>query len=222
MVSFLRLPYDPPLETTALHACSKTQPQTDRRDNYLGTGGVSLTALAIARATGATTIITSSSDTKLAAAREQYGADHGINYVRTPAWGEEVLRLTGGRGADHVIDVGGAGTIAQSLRCVAYGGTVSSIGFLSSVNKDKDKDGGGSGMEIEDLIIQTMTKGVVLRGVMSGSKQQLEDAVRFVAARPTLRVPLDKTFAFSRDAVVEALEYVAAGKQMGKVCIVRE
>ena len=221
MVSFLRLPYDPPLETTAPHAWNKTQPQTDRRDNYLGTGGVSLTALAIARTTGATTIITSSSDTKLAAAREQYGADHGINYVRTPAWGEEVLRLTGGRGADHVIDVGGAGTIAQSLRCVAYGGTVSSIGFLSSVNKDGGKNG-GSGMEIEDLIIQTMTKGVVLRGVMSGSKQQLEEAVRFVAARPTLRVPLDKTFAFSRDAVVEALEYVAAGKQMGKVCIVRE
>ena len=148
---------------------------------------------------GATTIVTSSSDAKLAAAREQHGADHGINYVRTPAWGKEVLRLTGGRGADHVVDVGGAGTIAQSLRCVAYGGTVSSIGYLSG-------DGGSGNMQVEELIIETIKKGAVLRGVMSGSKQQLEEAVRFVAARPALRVPLDRTFAFSRDAVVEALE----------------
>ena len=77
-------------------------------------------------------------------------------------------------------------------------------------------------MQVEELIIETMKKGAVLRGVMSGSKQQLEEAVRFVAARPKLRVPLDRIFPFTRDAVVEALEYVAAGKQMGKVCIVRE
>ncbi|CAJ2513015.1 Uu.00g011340.m01.CDS01 [Anthostomella pinea] len=174
----------------------------------LGTGGVSLTALIFAKAAGATTIFTSSSDQKLAHVKARYGADHTINYATHADWAAEVQRITGGRGADHIIENGGAGTMRQSLQAVAYGGVVSAIGFLSTVTQD----------QMPDVTMMTMLKGCVTRGILSGSKQQLEEAVRFAQGRG-LEVPVDKTFGYNRDEIIAALQYVADGRHIGKVCI---
>ena len=83
-----------------------------------------MTALIIAKAAGATTIITSSSDEKLRQVKDKYGATHTINYKTRPNWAGEIKRITDGRGVDHIIEVGGAGTIRQSLESVSMGGVV--------------------------------------------------------------------------------------------------
>src|SRR5262249_29684542 len=95
-----------------------------------GTGGVSLFALQFAKLMGARVIATSSSDDKLERLRA-LGADHTINYKSTPEWGKVARALSEGHGVDHVIEVGGAGTLAQSLRAVRVGGTISLIGVLA-------------------------------------------------------------------------------------------
>ena len=92
-----------------------------------GTGGVSIFALQLAKAMGATVIATSSSDAKLAKVRE-LGADHTLNYRTQPEWGNEVLKLTGGRGVDHVVEVGGPGTLPQSITACRIGGHIALIG----------------------------------------------------------------------------------------------
>src|SRR3712207_5588900 len=96
----------------------------------LGTGGVSIFALQLAKAMGANVIITSSSDEKLEKARA-HGADHTINYRTTPAWAQEVLAATQGRGVDHVIEVGGPGTLPQSIAATRVGGHIALIGVLT-------------------------------------------------------------------------------------------
>ena len=93
----------------------------------LGTGGVSVFALQLAKAAGATVVVTSSSDEKLERARD-LGADHTVNYRRHADWGERVADWTGGRGVDHVVEVGGPGTLAQSIAAVRVGGRVALIG----------------------------------------------------------------------------------------------
>ena len=100
---------------------------------FLGTGGVSVTGLILAKAAGARTIITSSSDEKLKHVQEKYGADHVINYKTHPEWSKEVLKLTNNHGADYILENGGAGTIAESINSVAYGGIISVIGFPFSL-----------------------------------------------------------------------------------------
>lgn len=165
-------------------------------------------AIILAKAAGATTIITSSSDDKLEQVKSQYGVDYAINYKKHPKWAEEVMKITDGQGVDQVIEVGGVGTIEQSIASVAYGGTVSIIGFLASLSSDK----------MPNVTLQTLLKGANLRGILGGSKQQLEEAVRFIAAR-NLPMPIDKTFPFTTDGVRSAFEYVASGQHTGKVCI---
>ena len=103
----------------------------------LGTGGVSLFGLQLAKAHGARVILTSSSDEKLARGRE-LGADEIINYRTTPAWDDEVLRLTARRGVDHVVEVGGAGTLPRSFNAVRTSGHVHLIGVLSEPGKGVD------------------------------------------------------------------------------------
>ena len=98
----------------------------------LGTGGVSIFALQFARLAGARVIVTSSSDEKLARAKA-LGVDGGVNYRTHPEWEREVLKLTDGRGVDHVVDVGGSGTLAKSIGSVAVGGRVAMIGVLTGV-----------------------------------------------------------------------------------------
>ncbi|WQF76723.1 Putative GroES-like superfamily, alcohol dehydrogenase-like, NAD(P)-binding domain superfamily [Colletotrichum destructivum] len=175
---------------------------------FLGTGGVSVTGLILAKAAGATTIITSSSDSKLKHVQETYGADFAINYKTTPDWSQEVLKITKGQGADFIFENGGAGTIAQSINAVAYGGSIAVIGFLSSCSHD----------QMPDVAALALSKGAVVRGIMVGSKQHLEEVSRYVVARG-LKVPVEKEFGPGRDEIIAAFDYLANGTHVGKVCV---
>ncbi|KAL7928395.1 hypothetical protein V8C35DRAFT_333009 [Trichoderma chlorosporum] len=175
---------------------------------FLGTGGVSITGLILAKAAGATTIITSSSDSKLKHVQETYGVDHIVNYKTHPEWSKEVLDITNGHGVDYILENGGAGTIAESVKAVAYGGSIAVIGFLAECPQEK----------MPDVAALALSKGAVIRGIMVGSKQQLEDVLRFVISKK-LNVPVEKEFGFSRNEVTAAFQYLASGKQIGKICI---
>lgn len=173
---------------------------------FLGTGGVSMTGLMLAKAAGANTIITSSSDDKAKMAVDKYGADHTINYKTTPKWEEEVNRITNGHGADIVIENGGAGTIGQSLACVARGGIVAVIGFLAQPK------------EMPDVASLVLGSGAIVRGINVGAKQLTEDLVTFVTSKG-LQMPVEKTFGFSREQILEAYKYLESGSHIGKICI---
>lgn len=172
----------------------------------LGTGGVSITGLILAKAAGAITIVTSSSDDKLAFVKENFGADYTINYKTHPEWSKEALRLTNGEGVDYVFENGGSGTIAESINSVKMGGNVSVIGFLSQAK------------EMPDVASLALAKGAVIRGVIVGSTQLLQEVVRFVA-RKGLRLPVEKEFGFSQEETIKAFEYLTSGTHIGKVCI---
>lgn len=168
----------------------------------LGTGGVSMFAVQFAKAAGARVITTSSSDDKLARAKD-YGSSILINYKKTPDWGAEVMKLTGGHGADCVIEVGGSGTLAQSFQAVAMGGKVSLIGVLTGPNGDTNPHG-------------LMFKAASLHGIYVGSRTMFED---MLAAMTTNHIKpiIDKVFPFEDAA--EAYKYQQAGKHFGKVVI---
>ena len=172
----------------------------------IGTGGVSMTAAIFAKAAGAKFIITSSSDDKLKMAKEKYGVDHGINYKKTPNWSEEVNKLTDGQGVDFVIENGGAGTIEQSINCVARGGIISVIGFLAPPEK------------MPDVATMVLGKGCVVRGINVGAKQLTDDMAKF-ACEKNLAIPIDRTFGFSKEEVIEAYKCLEAAGHVGKICI---
>jgi len=167
----------------------------------LGTGGVSVFALQLAKLHGARVIATSSSDEKLARVR-MLGADETINYKTTPDWDAEVLRLTGGAGVDHVVEVGGAGTMPRSCNAARVGGLVSVIGVLTS----------GEGLNT----VQVLMKNLHVQGIFVGSRQMFEDLNRAIAAAG-LKPVIDRTFAFGQ--VREALEYMSSGAHLGKIVI---
>lgn len=167
-----------------------------------GTGGVSIFALQFARMAGAQVIVTSSSDEKLARARE-LGAWATINYVEHPDWDRQVRQLTGGIGADHIIEVGGAGTLARSLKAIRIGGTISVIGVL-----------GGSAVEV--LLTPILMQNVRLQGVMVGSRDIFESMNRAIETNE-MRPVVDRVFGF--EEAVGAFDYLAAGRHFGKVCI---
>ncbi len=167
----------------------------------LGTGGVSMFALQFARAAGASVVATSSSDAKLERARG-HGASVLINYKIHPDWGAEVVKRTGGRGADAVVEIGGAGTLGQSMQAVGYGGKIGLIGFL-----------GGQGEPNPALL---MRRAASLHGIFVGSRAMFEDMLRAMVASD-IRPIIDKSFAFEEAA--EAYAYQAAGKHFGKLVI---
>lgn len=169
---------------------------------------MSITGLILAKAAGATTIITSSSDDKLKYVREKYGVDHTINYKTTPDWAQEALRITGGRGADFILENGGAGTIKQSIEAITMGGIIAVIGFLAQIPQS----------EMPDVALLALGKGAVVRGVTVGSTQLLEEVVRFVGSKK-LNVPVETTFGFTREEILKAYEYLQSGQHVGKVCI---
>ena len=173
-----------------------------------GTGGVSITGLMLARAAGATTIITSSSDDKLKTVKEKFGAHHGINYKNTPDWAEEVRKITNGKGADHILENGGSGTIAQSIAACARGGIISIIGFLQPAKQ----------ADMPDVATLALGGTVVLRGIAVGSTQLTEELVQFIGERD-LKMPVNKTFGFSRDEVLSAYQYMKDQQAIGKICI---
>lgn len=130
----------------------------------LGTGGVSITALQIAKSMGARVIVTSSSDEKLARA-QALGADAGINYRTTPEWGAAVRQLTDGEGADVVIELGGPGTMAQSIEAVRVGGHIALIGVLT----------GHEGVIPTSLL---MAKQARIQGLIVGHRRQQQAFVQ--------------------------------------------
>lgn len=169
----------------------------------LGTGGVSIWALQLAKAAGLRTIVTSSSDDKLARVRE-LGADATINYRATPEWQDEVLRLSGGRGVDLVVEVGGEGTLARSLSSVRVGGTIAVIGGLSGIR----------GTEVDLLAVIGGAKR--LAGIFVGSRTMLEDLNRFVETAG-IRPVVDQVFPFEQAR--EAYRHLKEGRHFGKVVI---
>ena len=168
----------------------------------LGTGGVSTQAMQLAKAAGAKAIITSSSDEKLAKARK-LGAWEGINYKTHPEWQKEVARLTGGRGVDCVIEVGGVGTLARSYEALGFGGKIALIGFL----------GGFAG---EQNPVGLMMKGGHLHGIGVGSTAMFEDMNRAIEVNG-IKPIVGKVFPF--DQAGEAFRQFAAGDFFGKVVI---
>ncbi|WP_334001753.1 NAD(P)-dependent alcohol dehydrogenase [Burkholderia cepacia] len=169
----------------------------------LGTGGVSIVALQLAHAAGLRTIVTSSSDAKLERARA-LGADATINYRATPEWQRDVLRLTGGAGADLVVEVGGKDTLPRSVAATKMGGTVSVIGGLSSF--------GGPELGLLSLIGGIRR----LQGIMVGSRAMLDDVVRLVDAK-RIKPVVDRVFGF--DEAPQAYAYLQSGQHFGKVVI---
>lgn len=167
----------------------------------LGTGGVSLFGLMFAKLHGARIIITSSSDEKLDRAR-QLGAHETINYKTTPDWEKKVLELTGRQGVDHVVEVGGAGTLAKSTRAVRLGGHIALIGVLA----------GGS--DFNPMLV--LMKGILLGGIYVGSRSMFESMNQAIALHEAKPV-IDKVFGF--DEVPAALEYMESGAHFGKIAI---
>jgi NADPH:quinone reductase-like Zn-dependent oxidoreductase len=167
----------------------------------LGTGGVSIFALQFARLMGAQVIATSSSDEKLARAKT-LGALHGINYKTTPEWDAAVLELTGGKGVDHVVEVGGAGTLARSLGAVRIGGRVSLIGVITGA------------AQINPMPI--LGKRASVQGMSVGSTQMFEAMNRAISAA-RLRPVIDRVFSF--DQAGDAFRYLESAAHFGKVVI---
>jgi NADPH:quinone reductase-like Zn-dependent oxidoreductase len=166
-----------------------------------GTGGVSMFALQFARLAGASVIATSSSDDKLVRAKA-LGATHTINYKTTPDWDKAALDLTGGRGVDQVVEVGGAGTMAKSLGAIRSGGKVSMIGVLSGA------------ADLNPMLI--MGKRANVQGISVGSTQMFEAMNRAITAG-ALKPVVDKVFAF--DAVREAFRHLQSAQHFGKIVI---
>lgn len=167
-----------------------------------GTGGVSIFALQFARLSGARVIITSSSDEKLERAR-QLGAAECINYRSTPDWDARARELTGGRGVDHVVEVGGAGTLSRSLRAVRLGGRISMIGVLT-----------GGSAEVNTLPI--LMKNARVQGIFVGSRAMFESMNRAIALHQ-LRPVIDRVFPFEQ--APEALRLMESGGHFGKIVI---
>ncbi|CAG8033992.1 unnamed protein product [Penicillium olsonii] len=161
-----------------------------------GTGGVAMTALVLAKAAGATTIVTSSSDEKLDKVQD---------------WASKALELTGGKGVDHIVEIGGIGTIEQSLQAIAPGGVVSVVGYIANCEPAKRPD----------VPLLALLKNCVVRGVLIGPRWMLEDLVTFVTARK-LRFHIAKEFSFEREDIIKAYHTIQSGKEVSKICIVMD
>ena len=168
----------------------------------LGTGGVSIFALQFGVISGARVIATSSSDEKLTRTKSM-GAWEAINYKTTPDWEERVRKLTG-MGVDHVVEVGGTGTLMKSLRAVRMAGTVSVIGALS----------GGAPSDISPVPI--LMKSIRVQGIFVGSREMFESMNRAIVAHRLMPV-VDRVFEF--DQAREAMHYMESGAHFGKVVI---
>jgi NADPH:quinone reductase-like Zn-dependent oxidoreductase len=168
----------------------------------LGTGGVSVFALQLAKIVGARVIVTSSSDAKLERARS-LGADELVNYKTTPDWDRKVKDLTGGVGADHVLEVGGGGTFPRSVRAVRAGGTISLIGVLA-------------GPTTEVNLAPILMQNIRVQGVIVGSRETFESMNRAVE-KHRLRPVLDRVFPFEEARA--ALDHMAGQSHFGKIAI---
>lgn len=167
-----------------------------------GTGGVSIFALQFAKATGARVIATSSSEAKMEKLRA-LGADHVINYKETPEWGKKAFELTGGRGVDEVVEIGGPGTMAQSINACRPGGHISLIGVLTGVSG-----------EVPTAAL--FSRNITVSGITVGSRRQQEDMVDAIDAtgfKPVIdsRFPLDQ--------IAAAFAHQASQQHFGKIVL---
>ena len=166
----------------------------------LGTGGVSLFALQFAKSLGATVVVTSSSDAKLERVRD-LGADHTVNYARTPDWHKAIRPLIGG--ADHVVEVGGAGTFDRSTRCLRPGGQLHLIGVLSGTNPPVN-------------LTRVLMNQLRVQGVFVGHHNSLKTMLKHIEAK-ALQPVVDRVHPFEES--VAAFHDFAAASHIGKTCI---
>lgn len=167
----------------------------------LGSGGVSVFALQFAKALGATVISTSSSDEKLSRL-SKLGSDHTINYREHEDWDRAVLEVTGDRGVDHVVEVGGTGTLARSVKAVAFGGRIALIGALD--------------MSGEFNPIPIFMKGIRVQGIFVGSRAMFEE-MNAAIEKYQIRPVIDREFRF--DEAAAALRYMESGSHFGKIVV---
>ncbi|MEQ1922485.1 MAG: NAD(P)-dependent alcohol dehydrogenase [Pyrinomonadaceae bacterium] len=167
----------------------------------LGTGGVSIFAVQFAKLFGATVIATSSSDEKLEKVKA-LGGDHVINYRTVEDWEKNVLEMTDGRGVDHVVEVGGTGTLAKSVKAVRVGGHIALIGALD--------------MAGEFNPIPVFMKGIRVQGIFVGSRGMFENMNEKISDAG-LQPVIDRTFAF--DEAKEALRYMESESHFGKIVV---
>lgn len=167
-----------------------------------GTGGVSIFGLQFAHAAGLETIITSSSDAKLERAKA-LGADHLVNYRTHPVWSKEARRITGGRGVDFIMEVGGAGTLKESLKSIVIGGHIAVVGILAGAQ--------------EPLNIPVMFGTAArLQGLSVGSREMFEDMCRAIE-KHRINPVVDKLYPFTE--VRAAFEAMKAGEHFGKIVL---
>jgi NADPH:quinone reductase-like Zn-dependent oxidoreductase len=167
-----------------------------------GTGGVSIFALQFAKAAGCRVISTSSSDEKLQRVKE-LGADHVINYKDTPDWGKAATALTGGRGVDEVVEIGGPGTLAQSITASRPGGHISLIGVLTGVSG-----------EVPTAALFSLN--ITLSGITVGSRRHQEDMIAAIEANG-IKPVLDKDFPLSE--IAAAFAHQASQQHFGKITL---
>ncbi|MBV9491907.1 MAG: NAD(P)-dependent alcohol dehydrogenase [Verrucomicrobia bacterium] len=168
----------------------------------LGTGGVSIFGLQLAKAAGARAIITSSSDEKLERARS-LGADHTINYRNVSDWGRTAAELAGDEGVDHVVEVGGAGTFPESVRACRSGASIGVIGVLT-------------GRETSVQLFTIVPKLLSVYGIYVGSREMFKDMNRTLS-QARLKPVVDRVFAF--EEAPHAYRYLESGAHFGKVVI---
>jgi NADPH:quinone reductase-like Zn-dependent oxidoreductase len=167
-----------------------------------GTGGVSIFALQFAKAAGAVVIATSSKAEKLIRLKN-LGADHVINYKDDPNWGRTAAALSGGQGVDVVVEVGGPGTLAQSIHASRIGGHIALIGVLTGV----------SGEVPTGLL---MTKNVMLKGITVGTHDDQKDMIAAIEANGILPI-IDSVFGLDQIAIAFARQI--SQKHFGKICV---
>lgn len=167
-----------------------------------GSGGVSVFALQFAKAAGATVIATSSSDAKLERLKA-LGADHLINYTETPAWGMKALELTGGNGVDCVVEIGGAGTLDQSMMATRVGGHVALIGVLA-----------GFAGPVQTALL--MAKNLRVQGLTVGSRDQQQAMIAGIEANGIKPIISDH---FPLASLADAFRHQAANKHFGKIVV---
>ncbi|MDB5801286.1 MAG: NADPH:quinone oxidoreductase [Rhodocyclales bacterium] len=185
---------------TSLFVAGRAQPGNTAL--LLGTGGVSIWALQVAKAAGLRTVITSSSDEKLERARG-LGADETINYRTHPAWEQEVLRLTQGEGAHVTVEVGGAGTLARSVAATRAGGTIALVGVLTGVAADFNP-------------FPLLFGAKSLTGILVGSREHQAQLQRLVETKQ-IRPVIDRVFSFAETPAAYA--HLQSGQHFGKLVI---
>lgn len=185
------------------------QPAQESGETVLiqGTGGVAVAGLQIAVAAGLRTIVTSSSDAKLEKAREM-GATHTINYRTNPDWQDEVMQLTDNEGADIIFENGGAKTLRKSFDCVAFGGLINCIGYLSG----KEDDPG----DRTNVNVLALRRNVTMKGLLNGPKDRFEEMAKFYEQH-RIHPVVDRVFGM--EEAKEALKYLYSGGHFGKVVV---